>query len=160
MPLDVQRLQSAQLTRRTESVPVPELRDYFDDGEPAVWIVRQLDANAVALINQAEQARSLRDALAAAMEAGGPPGEITDGVRDMLGAGPEAVSPIYVRQLKAVELGSVEPACDEELAKHMATHHPIKFREIFDAIMRCTGLGSEAGKKPRHSGATTESATS
>lgn len=84
MAFNVSGFVQAPWQHRTQEVPVPELKDWFDPGDPLVFVVRGLTANEIARANSASQAHRREAALAEALTSGSK-SEITGAVQAALG---------------------------------------------------------------------------
>lgn len=146
---------SASLSMPESDVDVPDLRAWFDGDAMPKWRVRGLDANAFAKIELAERRGKVAEALASAIDSGSM-AVVTESVRELLGkAG--AIEPVYARQVEAIVLGSVNPAIEHHHAAKLGESYPVVFKTLFNEIMRLTGEGAHAEKKPQGSGKTPES---
>ncbi len=138
---------------RTQEVPVPELKDWFDPDEPAVFLVRSLTANEIARANSASQAHRREAALAEALTAGSK-GAIVTAVKDALGRGQD-LDPDIPRRMELVCAGLVAPTCDLEMARLLNEHHGVILFNLSNIILGLTGQGSDVEKKPPPSTETT-----
>lgn len=146
MAFNVSGFVQAPWQHRTQEVPVPELKDWFDDGEPAVFVVRSLTANEIARANSASQAHRREAALAEALTAGSK-GAIVSAVKEALGRGQD-LDPDIPRRMELVCAGLVAPACDLEMARLLNEHHGVILFNLSNIILGLTGQGSDVEKKP------------
>jgi hypothetical protein len=151
---DAKRFLKTKFTPRTEVVPVPDLRQFFPDGEEAVWKVRGLTG---AELGRANEAAARNKNIAAVLEAlaGEAAKEKADAVKELLGVGgttPEDIA----KRIEHLVLGSVEPKCTPDLAVRLSEAFPIEFFQITNRVMNLTGQGMLPGKQPP-SGATEKS---
>ena len=156
MAFNVSGFVQAPWQHRTQEVPVPELKAWFDDGEPAVFTVRGLTANEIARANSASQAHRREAALAEALTSGSK-SEITGAVQAALGRGPD-LDPDIPRRMEILCAGCVSPPCDLELARKLQEHHGVILFNLSNVILSLTGLGSDVEKKPAPSTKTRASA--
>jgi len=156
MPFDAKAFAQAKLAPRTRAVPVPDLAGWFEEGEEPVWVVRSLSANEIAKIREAETRNKREAALLEAITQGSK-SEIVRELQATLGRGPDT-RPDLARRLETLALGSLEPACSEELAVRLGQHFPVTLYQLTDAIMELSGRGSDVEKKPESSGETQKSA--
>ena len=150
---DVKQFMTTQFAAREEDVPVPDLQDFFPDGEKAVWRVRGITGPEYGVVN--ETAQQNRKSLAEAIEkmvATLSPKDV-DSVATLV-RDPERVTDELAKRLEMFVIGSVAPAADMELAIKVCRVCPIEFFDITNVINRLTGMGSEAKKKPAPSGKT------
>jgi len=143
---------SARVQARTETVPVPDLADWFEPGEPPVWVVRGLSANDLVRADAAKDARRRESALVEALQSGAH-AEIVRNLQAMLGRSDD-VQPDMARRLELLVAGSVEPTCSVELAVRLGEHFPVVFFQLTNTILTLTGRGSDVEKKPSGSTAT------
>ena len=141
---------SAPLALRTEEVPMPDLAVWFDG--PALWLVRGLDANELAKVDQAERRNEAAAALAEALT-NGTAAQIVESVREVLGR-TGAIESVYARQIEILVLGSVEPVISHAVAAKLGECFPVPFKVLVNAILSLTGQGADAPKKPGASIAT------
>jgi len=128
---------------RTESVPVPILKEWFD-GE-AVWVVQALDGNVLGRCNDlAEKNRKKITDIAEGLATGSPE-ETIKAVQDLVGLG-DSVPQENAKRIEYLIAGSVDPVCDLELAVRVNSFFPVQFREITNKILQLTGMGYEVGK--------------
>ena len=133
----------ARLSPRTETLPLPDLADWFD-GTPE-WTVKGLNGNELARCK--EKAARNRKTITAIIEA-----LSTERTEDAVSAvktltGTDGAVPMSVAlRLELLMAGSVEPACDIELAAKLNMAHPAEFQLLTTTIMRLTGLGHAPGK--------------
>lgn len=150
MGFNAQLFLQTRFEPRTEKVPVPDLRDWFE-GEP-VWTVRGLTGHELARVNQAAEAAGSLEALAQALAAQAP-AEKAEALRQILGLADDDTPADLARRIEMLRLGSVDPACDRELAVALADRFPVEFYQLTNAISRLTGKGKTPGK-PKGSGGT------
>ena len=151
--MDIDRFLVAKYSPRTEDIAVPELAEYFADGEAAVWTIKGLTAAQVAVTKQAydrtETARALISALA------NDSGKV-DAVTDALGLTGADVPQDVSRRIETLVLGSVSPAIDadrRDFVVRLSEVFPVTFYNLTNKIDALTGQGQEPGK-PKPSGQT------
>lgn len=151
MGFDTTRFLSAEFASREEAVSLPDLKAWFPEGEPPVWRVRGLTGAELAQVNESvDQARNV-EAIAAALVSPDS-AEKTGALRRLLGTAGD-VPPDLVKRIEMLLLGSVEPACERDLAVRFADAYPVEFYQVTNAILRLTGQGKRLGK-PSDSGQT------
>jgi hypothetical protein len=149
---DLKRFKQAKWRPRTEDVPVPDLRDFFNglpEGETPVWKVRGLTGKELALANEAANRNKDLVALVGKM-AGGTSKEKAAAVAEAYGLDADT-TPDLAKRIYMLEVGSEEPQIDLELAKIFCKAFPVEFYEITNKISRLTGEGHIPGK-PQASG--------
>lgn len=145
MAFDLKGFRKAKFEDRTESVPVPGLKAWFDEGDEPAFVVRGLTAEEVARCNEAVQKNknvsSVVEALASHNQA-----EKVQAMREMLGVS-ESVPNDLAKRLEQFAIGTVEPDLDHELAVKFATAYPVEFYQLTNKIMELTGQGRQVIKK-------------
>lgn len=154
--MDINKFLTAKYSARTESVPVPELADYFADGVDPVWTIKGLTSAEVAVTKQAydrtETARALISALANNTEK-------VKAVTNALGLTGSDVPQDVSRRIESLVLGSVDPVIDaggRDFVVRLSEVFPVTFYNLTNKIDALTGQGQEPGK-PKPSGQTQES---
>lgn len=147
--MDLKAFEKAPLSHRMADVPVPQLAEWFSEGQPQVWKVRNLTGAELGWVNENQSRAEDIAALAKAMAGEGDKGEA---LRDFMALDSKAVPKATSRQIDLLCLGSVEPALGENkrgIAVKLAEHFPGTFLMLVNKINELTGLGSEMGKPPR-----------
>ncbi len=155
MPFNAAGFTQAPWVHRTQEVPVPELKDWFTDGDPAVFVVRGLTANEIARANGASDAHRRAAALADALT-GGSKSEITNAVKASLGRGTD-LEPDIPRRMEMVCAGCVSPPCDMDMARTLQEYHGVILFNLSNVILSLSGQGSDVEKKPSGSTVTSGS---
>lgn len=154
MAFDAKKFQKTKFTARIEGVPVPDLKEFFQEGEAAVWKVRGLTGQEV---GRAAEASDRSKTLAAIVE--GLTAEAsrdrTAAVKGLLGLGGDTPADI-AKRIEHLVIASVDPKCTVDLAVRLCEVFPVEFYEITNRIMLLTGKGQMPGKR-QPSGATEES---
>jgi len=133
----------AKLVHRTETVPLPDLKQWFDG--PAEWTVKGLNGNELGCCKEmAERNRKTIDALLEALSKDHTAGMV-EAVQHLTGLDGNVPMDIALR-LELLTAGSVDPVCDIELAVKLNMAFPAEFLILTKKIMRLTGLGYEPGK--------------
>lgn len=135
---------------RTEPVPVPDLKEFFEEGAQAVWIVRNLSGHELGKVNEAEQRNKAISAILDGIISDDNKNKV-DAIKASIGLGDNTPSDI-ARRLEMLTMGSVDPAIDHEMAVKLCTYHPIEFYTLTNAITRLTGQGAQVKKKQSNSG--------
>jgi hypothetical protein len=151
---DSKRFLKTKFAPRTEEVPVPDMRDFFTEGQDPVWKVRGLTGQE---LGRANEATDRNKTIAAILEglAGDAAKEKADAVKELIGVGGTTPADV-AKRLEHLVIGSVEPKCTLDLAVRVCEVFPIEFFIITNKIMELTGKGQLPGKQPP-SGATGKS---
>jgi len=139
---------SAAVDRRTDTVVIDTLADFFDAGERPAFTVQNLTAAEIARVREAMRRNAAaRQALLAA-ERQGAAEEAVAAIKTLLAAtGGPGVPDEYARYLSVVVQGCVDPAVDHETAKRLAKAAPVGFEQLALKILELTGLGGDIKKK-------------
>ena len=143
---DVKQFKKAKYEHRVEKVPVPEFADFFPENEDPVWEIRSLTGkelfqaenahiqndNSRKVLSKTAEARASNTQIEAALE-----------ILNILG---KEVTPEVAMRVKLLELGSVSPECDTELALKVLKVHKDAFKRITEKIHVLSGKGMELGK--------------
>ncbi len=152
MAFDSKKFLKTAFDPRTETVPVPDLKEFFGEDTEPVWVVRNLSGHELGQVGEAkDRNRNLEAVLTALLSVNS--GEKAEAVKEMLGLDDKTPADI-VRRLEMLVLGSVDPVCNQELAVKLCTHYPIEFMTLTNTISKLTGMGSRVKKKPTNSGKT------
>jgi len=143
MSFDIKKFKSSDFSAREESVPVKELREFFEDGEDPVWIVRNLTGIEVGRINETGEKYKRLDAASKAMD--GNAKEKIEAFKTLFGVS-GAMSSETAKQTEVLIAGSVDPVCDVELASMVRDRFPVVFATLTRKIYQLTGQGAEPGK--------------
>ncbi|SCY44694.1 hypothetical protein [Desulfoluna spongiiphila] len=149
MSFDVKKFKKTKFQTRTEDVPVKDLSAYFEEGENPVWVVRGLTGQE---LGQTKEAAARNKNFAAILEAieASTKNEKVQGLKKALGV--DEVPQNIAERIEQLVLGSVEPACDTDLALMLCERFPVEFYTLTNKILELTGKGMEPGK-PKGSGA-------
>uniref|UniRef100_A0A6M3J2J7 Uncharacterized protein n=1 Tax=viral metagenome TaxID=1070528 RepID=A0A6M3J2J7_9ZZZZ len=150
MAFDRTAFLSAKWEPRTESVPVPDMAEFFGGSKKdAKWKVRGLEGVEV---GRAKAAAARNRNVAAILEGLVSPSkkEIASSMAKLVGVGDDVPDDIAIR-IEHFIMGSVEPEADLELAKTVCRSFPVEFYTITTKILELTGAGHLPGK-PKPSG--------
>lgn len=142
---DAKLFGKTKFVERTAEIKVPDLKDFFPEGEEPVWKVRGLDANEVAKCNDAQKTLTAIDATFQAAAGAVANEEKLKEMREKLGIEVDIHSDILMRRAQLVH-GSVLPKIDHESAVKFSRVWPIEFYQVTTEIFRLTGLGQTPGK--------------
>lgn len=141
-----------QYEPRTEKVPVPDLKDFFEEGAEPVWIVRNLTGHELGKVNEAKERNKNIEAILEALVSAQSK-EKADAIKHLIGLNNETPGDI-VQRLEMLVIASVDPVCDQEMAVKIYTYFPGVFVPLTNAIRNLTGQGAQVKKKQTPSGAT------
>lgn len=155
---DSKKFLKTKFRHRTADVPVPDMREFFPDGEAPVWTVRGLTGQELGRANEYVDSKT-RDKVLGLIKAlaGGSQKEVEESAGKFLGAAGGAPEDI-AKRIQHLVMGSVNPACSHDLAVKICEVFPIEFFEITNRIFQLTGQGQDPGKS-KPSGGTAESET-
>ena len=132
---------AARYEPRVAEVPVPELKPFFDGGNP-VWKVKGLTGQE---LGRANDAADRNKKISSVVE-----GVLSDNPKKIAKAVKMVIDPDtphdVAKRLEHLILGSVDPVCDLELALRVCERFPIEFYSITNKILELTGLGQLPGK--------------
>jgi hypothetical protein len=145
MPFDSRGFQSTNFIPRTAAVSVPDLKQWFPEGEAPEFKVRGL--------NGYERARCVEgpDLQAKIIEAirgllSSRDKDVAAAIMETIGANPGRVPKETAIRLSMFEIGCVDPVGSMDLAIKVCTAFPIEFQIITDKILELTGAGHTPGK--------------
>lgn len=151
---DAKKFLSEQFEARTGTIPLPNLRDWYnniEDDEVPKWTVRGLTA--VELARCEEAATKGRGSVKALLETLRKANRVEgiDEIERSLGVD-EKIPLKLAMKLEHVVTGVVEPELTLQLAVKFAAVFPIEFEIVHIKINELTGNGQEAVKKAKPSG--------
>ena len=155
--MDFQKFLNASMVARESTIKVPELADFFPEGEKAEWTVRGLNAGELARAREATDRTEQMKALVAAMAGDG---DKAASLREAMGLSDDEVPGDVSRRIEMLAAGSVSPVIGSDrrdIAVKLAEAFPVTFYNLTNKIQELTGQGAELGK-PKRSGRTTASA--
>jgi len=143
---------ASRMVPRTEEVDVPDMAEWFGDGDKPVWKVRGLTGKELGRADVAAvKNKELKAVLDGLMSKNSK--RITKAIEKMI---QPDVTEEDAKRIAYFQYGSVEPEGSEELAVKVWTAFPVEFRLITNRILALTGKGHEPGE-PKPSGTTTKS---
>ncbi len=152
MTFDKKKFMKTSFEPRTQKVPVPDLKEFFDDDAELFWVVRNLSGHELGKINEAEQRNKAISAILDGIISVDAKDKV-DAIKASIGLGDNTPSDI-ARRLEMLTIGSVDPVIDHEMAVKVCTYYPIEFYQLTNAITQLTGQGAQVKKKQSNSGAT------
>lgn len=143
MPFKTKEFKKTRFTYRTESVLLPDLKDWFDG--PPEWTVKGLSGNELGHCRElAERNRKVLSATRDYLSQPEDNGLISE-VRRMEGKdGRFPMDNAY--RVEFLIAGSLDPECDIDLAVKLNTTFPTEFQILTKKILQLTGMGYEPGK--------------
>lgn len=153
--MDLQRFLGSQLCQREAEIAVPELAQWYAEGEEPLWVVRGLTAAELA---RAREAAERSDSVKALIGALAGDGDKAAALRDAMGLNDDEVPADVSRRIEMLAAGSVNPSIgtdNRDAAVRLAETFPVTFYSLTNKIQELTGMGAEPGKR-RRSGATPE----
>ena len=163
MPFATKKFLKTKFTPRTEDVPVPDMKEFFedDDGEkqppsspfikgeskPPVWKVRGLTGQELGRAAEASEKNKNMSAIIEALS-GQASKEKAEALKNMLGVGSAMVPADIAKRIEHLVIGSVDPVCTPDLAVRICEVFPVEFYQITNKIMQLTGQGQMPGKQP------------
>lgn len=155
MAFDPKKFLKEKFVSRTEAVPVPDLREYFGEGEEPVWIVRGLTGQELGKTKEApakyKRMTGILEGLMSSVSK-----EIVESVKSAIGAGTVETPDDVAIRIDQLVIGSVEPKCTLDLAVKLCEAFPVEFYILTNKITILTGQGQLPGK-PKPSGGIPES---
>lgn len=153
MGFDAKKFLQTQLVPREETVPVPDMKDFFPEGEKPEWKVRGLTGVELARSNEAVARNKDIAAILEGLISQNNQAKI-DSVKQLIGTDDKVPNDI-AKRIELFIIGSVE-AVDIDIANKICTAFPVEFFEITNKITVLTGQGHVPGK-PKPSGETQKS---
>ncbi len=145
MPFDTKKFLKTKFQHRIEEVPVPDLKDYFQDGATPVWRVRGLTGQEMGRVNEAADRQKKVLAVVEGLMSSSR-SESVEAVKGMLGLGSDTPDDI-VKRIEQLIIGSVDPECNTDLAVRLCEAYPIEFYQLTNKILQLTGQGQLPGKQ-------------
>ena len=133
---------TAEFQPRTEAVPVPALKDFFEDGENAEIVVRGMTAVEIAKSNEAEKRNTFMTSMAKAMVAPGDNDKArVDQIRAAIGLTDDVPGEL-AKRIEMLTMCSVEPALEQNVVVKFAEKYPVEFYSLTNKITELTGKGA------------------
>lgn len=147
MAFNSKKFMAAQFEPRTAKIELPGLADWFDEGEPPVWVIRGQTANEVALAMEAGAKHKNIDSIIKAIAANQD--QVAE-LKKAIGIQKDTPGEI-IKRLEQLVQCSIEPEITLDVAVKLGETRPIEFYQMTNEILRLTGLGQDV-KKPKASG--------
>ena len=130
---------AAKFERRTKVVNVPELKDWFDEGEDAVWTVQSLTGNEIAKADEIASRRSISAAILEGLITMRAQ-DVKEAIKKMVGK-TDDITETTAKRMQHLIFGSVSPPCNEDLAVKLNDRYPTVFISLTNEILRLSGQG-------------------
>lgn len=155
MAFDPKKFLKEKFIFRTEAVPVPDLREWFGEGDEPLWVVRGLTGQELGKVKEApSRYKKMSGILEGLMSAVSK--EVVDSVKSAIGQGAGETPDDVAIRIDQLITASVDPKCTLDLAVRLCEVFPIEFYMLTNKITILTGQGQMPGK-PKPSGETTGS---
>lgn len=144
MSFNYDQFDAANVTFPTKKIPVPELKEFFGDGEEPMWEIKPLTGLELSI---AEQAAQNFEKLKGLIESivGDNVKEMKQGFGELLGRTKDTTPEQYLKWLKYIEFGSV-PTCPEHIVVKLAQTKAGTFRRLAYEISVLSAQGADLGK--------------
>jgi len=144
MSFDVQKMMNEKYSPRTEEIEVPDLKGFFPDGEPPVIVVRGLEGEELARVNEhVEKYRALGKLIEGFISSNQT--EKISAIKEAMGF-TEKVPDDFAKRLQMLVMGAVSPQFAQNEAVKFAKVYPVEFYLLTNTIIRLTGQGSLPGE--------------
>lgn len=151
---DKKKFMKAEFEQRTEKVPVKELKEFFNEDEDPVWIVRNLSGHELGKVNEAAQRNRTIGAILDGILSAEVKDKV-DAIKAAIGMTDNTPDDI-ARRIEMLTIGSVDPEIDHETAVRICAYHPTRLYELTNMITLLSGQGAQVKKKRSNSGAIPE----
>lgn len=144
MAFNTKKFRSTKFKHRTAEIPVPDLKDFFDEGDSPAWKVRGLTGHELGRAKEAARRGKNFDAIVAKLSSGMPK-EVADAVEKLTGLADEKAEDIVYR-IHMLRIASVDPELEQEDAVKVCEKFPVVFYELTNKILQLTGEGQTSGE--------------
>lgn len=149
MAFNLSKFQSSKLKYRTAEIAVPQLQAFFDDGEQAIWTVRNLTSKEIGIcadavnLNISEKIKSAANLL------------LSDEKDERVAAAITGISEAFsnkelpsdvIRRMNYLHLCSINPKIDYTVSVKLAEYFSLQFYELTNKILELTRMGSILGE--------------
>ena len=142
MAFDKSRFLAQRMVPREDFVKVPDLAEFFDNGDDPLWKVRGLTGQE---LGKAQVATDKNKDIRAILEGLSSKNSkrITASIKGLV----DPDTPVDVaKRIAMFSMGSVDPPGSEELAIKVCREFPVDFFTITTKILELTGRGHTAGE--------------
>lgn len=140
MAFNEDKFLSAKYTDRTESIPVPGLKKYFEEDEEPVWVVKALTAEEIARANDEVAKLTNVSAIIMALTSAAANAK-AQAVKELVGLSEEHPPADVVKRIAHLVYGSVSPTCQRDTAIRLGENHAVVFFALTNKIMELSGKG-------------------
>ena len=140
MGFDINKFENTSFKERTAEIKVPELKNFFGEDEPTVWIVRGVNAEELARVNEAVAANKDMASIISAISSNISKDKV-DGIKNLMGLQGDSVPADIVRRIAMITAGSVSPVLPQDLVVKLGNSLPTTFYKISNKIIELTGMG-------------------
>lgn len=144
MQFDFDKFDAAQITFPTKKIPVPELKEFFPEGQEPVWIIKALTGHELAIVNESVEMVTRTKAVIDAISEGSNE-SIKRGIKTLINRDGEITPEDLARRHRMLEFGTVSE-CPEHLCVKLAHAKPTIFYRLTNEIIRMTGDGASLGE--------------
>lgn len=148
---DSKKFLQTQFVPRETIVPVPDMKDFFQEDEKPEWKVRGLTGVELAHTNEAVTRNKDVAAILEGLISSNNQEKI-ESVKQLVGIDSKVPNDI-AKRIELLVIGSTNPVVDTEIAVKICSVFPVEFYEITNKITLLTGQGHVPGK-PKPSGMT------
>ncbi len=145
MNFDIEKFDQAKIEDRTDTVPVPEFSEFFEDPEKPDWIVKALDGEQLAEARLAKERNRSLETLITGLTSRNSEDAI-QAVKDILGVASDTAPDDYVWRVALLRLGSVDPKLDEGQVVRVAKANGVVFQKLTNKIIELSGQGARLGE--------------
>ena len=145
MSFDFNAFENAPVNFPTKKIPVPQLKNFFPEGEEPEWEIKSLTGMEIAISNQAASNAERMKAAIQTISTDGSGLSMKEGFKELFGKDVDYTPEEYLRWLKIVEYGSV-PRCPETTCVKLAHAKGAVFRLLAHEISVMSGLGADMGE--------------
>jgi hypothetical protein len=144
MSFNSKKFLQEQFEPRTMDFPVPQLADWFDDGEKAIWKIQGLTGAQLGNADEAANNEGVTGKLFNSLLSANSK-EVVEQVKELLGRTDDKPRTM-AKRIYHLQYGSVDPECSLDLAVRLCDNFPVLFLELTNAILNLSGQGFVPGK--------------
>jgi hypothetical protein len=142
MPFNLDKFQSAEFSARTERVEIPQLAEFFGEGEKPEFVVRGLTAGE---LQRSIEAGSRQGAIETVVKAITTKQDQVSSIRKALGLTKDTPGEI-AKRIEMLVLGCTAPEMNHAAVVKLAEVCPIEFYDLTNKIVTLTGQGGSRVK--------------
>jgi hypothetical protein len=143
MGFNIQKFETADYKFREKRVPVPELKAFFSDDEPAEWVIRSLTGAELAAVRDSVQRAKDMESIIEGLASGTGKDKV-QAVKEALGI--DGAPDDHIRRLTMLEIGTVSPKVQRKHIVKLSEIAPVLFTSLTTEIMSLTGQGKSLGE--------------